>query len=93
MNKRMWMNVVVAVALLASARVICAQAPVVNISNRHGNLRAAQEAIVQAWQKINRAQTDNHDELGGHAQRAKDFLVQADQELRQAANVANQEGH
>jgi hypothetical protein len=27
--------------------------------------------------------------LGGHAQRAKDLLTQADEEIRQAANVAN----
>jgi hypothetical protein len=92
MNNRMRLTFV-AGALLVSAGVIYAQGPVVNISNHHGNLRAAQEAIVQAWQKINRAQADNHDELGGHAQKAKDFLVQADTELRLAANVGNEEGH
>ena len=30
-----------------------------------------------------------HGDLGGHAQRAKDLLTQADAEIRQAANVAN----
>jgi hypothetical protein len=59
-----------------------AQAPVVNISNHHGNLRSAQQHIVQAYQYINKAQQANDDQLGGHAQRAKDLLVQADQELR-----------
>ena len=69
------------------------QGPVVNIDpHRHGNLAAAQSFIVQAWQKINRAQSANEDQLGGHAQRAKDYLVQADQELRLAANVSNSEG-
>ena len=35
------------------------------------------------------AQQVNHGELGGHAQRAKDFLAQADSELRLAADFAN----
>jgi hypothetical protein len=72
--------------------VIYVQAPVVNISNRHGNLRSAQQDIVNAYQKINQAQSANDGQLGGHAQRAKDLLAQADAELRQAANVANSEG-
>lgn len=79
-------------ATLSCGGVIFAQSPVVNISNRHGNLRSAQSFIVSAFQKINEAQRDNQDQLGGHAQRAKDFLVQADQELRLAADVANSEG-
>ncbi len=70
--------------------VTLAQAPVVNIdAHRHGNLAAAQRYIVQAYQKIDAAQGDNHEQLGGHAQRAKDLLTQADEELRLAANVAN----
>jgi hypothetical protein len=72
--------------------VVYVQAPVVNISNRHGNLRSAQQDIVNAYQMIQRAQSANDGQLGGHAQRAKDFLSQADAELRQAANVANSEG-
>jgi hypothetical protein len=63
--------------------------PVVNIGTRHGNLRAAQENIVQAFQKISDAQLDNNDRLGGHAENAKKYLVNADSELRAAANVAN----
>ena len=70
------------------------QQPVVNIdSHRHGNLAAAQGYIVNAYQRIQRAQSANHGELGGHAQRAKDLLTQADAELRLAADVANEEGH
>ena len=79
-------------AALALGGIMFAQAPVVNIGTKHGNLRAAQSYIVQAYQKINQAQRDNQDQLGGHAQKAKDFLVQADEELRQAANVSNSEG-
>lgn len=72
--------------------VIYMQAPVVNIGNRHGNLRNAQIDIVHAYQKIDSAQQANDGQLGGHAQRAKELLIQADEELRQATNVANAEG-
>jgi hypothetical protein len=70
------------------------QAPVVNIDpHRHGNLAAAQGYIVDAYQRIQNAQSANHGQLGGHAQRAKELLTQADAELRLAADVANAEGH
>jgi hypothetical protein len=72
--------------------VVYVQAPVVNISNRHGNLRSAQQDIVNAYQRVNRAQSANQGQLGGHAQRAKDLLAQADAELRLASDVANAEG-
>jgi hypothetical protein len=75
-----------------SPTVVYMQAPVVNIGNRHGNLRNAQGNIVQAYQRIERAQAANDGQLGGHAQRAKELLIQADIELRLAANVANTEG-
>src|SRR5277367_3678964 len=66
------------------------QAPVVNIDpNRHGNLASAQEYIVAAFQKIEFAQQANDSHLGGHAANAKNFLAQADAELRAAADFAN----
>jgi len=65
--------------------------PAVNIDpSRHGNLSAAQSDIVDAYLRIHEAQGDNGDHLGGHAQRAKDFLAQADAELQQAAAFADQ---
>jgi hypothetical protein len=72
--------------------VVYVQAPMVNISRRHGNLRDAQSCIVQAFQKVNRAQRANQGQLGGHAQRAKELLIEADAELRRAADVSNAEG-
>lgn len=78
--------------VLAVAGASQAQEPTVNIGERHGNLRAAQEHIVQAYQLIGVAQQDNDSRLGGHAGRARELLIQADQELRQAANVANNNG-
>jgi hypothetical protein len=78
--------------VLGCSGAIFAQTPVVNIGDRHGNLRAAQQSIVSAWQRIDEAQRDNDYQLGGHAGRAKDLLVQADEELKQAAITANQHG-
>ncbi len=84
---------IAAAALIAGTAILAfAQAPVVNIGDRHGNLRNAQQNIVSAFHSIESAQQDNDNQLGGHAQRAKDLLIQADQELRQAADVANSEG-
>lgn len=64
--------------------------PFVDIGYRHGNLRNAQEHIVQAWQLVGTAQYDNNSRLGGHAARAKELLSEANEELRLAADVANE---
>ena len=70
-----------------------AQAPVVNIDpSQHGNLSAAQGDIVDAYQRIQMAQQANEGQLGGHAQKARDFLSQADAELRLAADFADAGG-
>lgn len=76
-------------ATLACAATVLAQAPVVNIGPKHPNLRAAEENIVQAYQKVDQAQRSNEDQLGGHADKAKELLLQADKELRLAANASN----
>jgi hypothetical protein len=77
--------------VLGTAGAILAQGPPpVDIGNRHGNMRAAQQLIQQAWEKIDAAQVDNRYNLGGHAGRAKDLLSQASSEVKQAAEVANQ---
>jgi len=75
--------------VLGCSGAIFAQQPMVDIGTRHGNLRAAQQYIVSAWQRIDQAQVDNNYNLGGHAGRAKELLVQADQELKLAAETAN----
>ena len=91
--KHKLLNSVAVTAIFAGTGAIALQAqygPVVNIGERHGNLRRAQEGLVSAYQAIDQAQHDNDGQLGGHAQRAKDLITQADQELRAAANYANQ---
>ena len=93
MSKRnIWISAFALAVVLICGTVLYAQMnpPVVNIDpHRHGNMAAAQSSIVEAYQRLNRAERENDDQLGGHAQKAKEFLVQADEEIRLAANVAN----
>jgi hypothetical protein len=65
----------------------------VDIGPRHGNLRGAQENIVNAYGLVSQAQYDNNDRLGGHAARAKELLAEANEELRLAADSANAHGY
>jgi hypothetical protein len=74
---------------VAAGALLFAEGPMVNIGNRHPNLRAAQQSIAAAYQDTERAQSANHGHLGGHAARAKALLMQADQELRAAAAYSN----
>jgi len=75
---------------LLCGSIVLAQKPVQNVSShRHPNLAAAQRLAEQAFQKIVAAQQANEFDMGGHAQKAKDLLEQANQELKQAAEAAN----
>jgi len=81
-------------ALLASLLVIggvaLAQRPVRNVSGaRHPNLAAAQRLSRQAFERIAQAQQANEWDMQGHAQKAKDLLEQANNELKLAAQAAN----
>ena len=55
----------------------------------HPHLAEAQKLISSAQGQIDQAQSAWKEKLGGHAQRAKDLLRQADAELKQAAEYAN----
>jgi F0F1-type ATP synthase membrane subunit b/b' len=67
-----------------------AQRPVTDINpSRHSNLAAAQEHVVQAYDKVVEAQKENKDELGGHAEKAIELLDQANRELKAAAEFAD----
>jgi hypothetical protein len=84
-RKNLFLSSVLA-GLLVCSGVVFAQFPGVYIDGgRHPNLAEAQKQIQQAYRKIDEAQHANKDELGGHAQKAKDLLLQADRELRAAA--------
>ena len=88
MNRHVVQSALIAAVLFCSLGI--AQQPVQNISpKRHGNLAAAQHLIDQAYQKIVAAQQANEFDLGGHAQKAKELLDQANRELKMAAETAN----
>jgi hypothetical protein len=56
---------------------------------RHPNLAAAQGFIDQAIGKVDEAQRANEYDMGGHAARAKELLMQANHEIKEAARAAN----
>ena len=80
----------VLVAGLVCGAALFAQRPVENIDpHKHPNLAEAQHHIMQAYAKIEEAQKDNKDQLGGHAEKALHNLEEADRELKEAAEFAN----
>jgi len=67
-----------------------AQRPPENVNpKRHPNLAAAQRLVDQAFNRITAAQQANEWDLAGHAQKAKEFLDQANRELKAAAEASN----
>jgi hypothetical protein len=67
-----------------------AQRPKENVSpGRHPNLAAAQRLSREAWQRVVDAQQANEWDMQGHAQKAKELLDQANNELKLAAEAAN----
>jgi hypothetical protein len=87
MRRTLWLAA--AVALLCG--VAFAQKPAKDVSHkRHPNLAAAQRLVQEAWEKIGLAQQANEFDMQGHAQKARELLDQANSELKQAAQSANQ---
>ena len=79
---------IVTLAMIGTA--LAAQAPVQDINPaRNPNLAEAQRLIGQAYQKIDVAQKDNHDDMKGHAEKAKALLSEANAELKMAAEAAD----
>ncbi len=94
-NRKFWTALVLAVMLSTAGTVLAQQkkgtkAPAENVSGkRHPNLAAAQHLTAQAYAKVIAAQKANEWDMEGHAQKAKDLLDQANNELKQAAQAAN----
>jgi hypothetical protein len=83
------LKILLGIALFCGGMLV-AQKPVQNVNpQHHPNLAAAQRLSEQAYQKIIAAQQANEWDMEGHAQKAKDLLEQANEQLRQAANWAN----
>jgi hypothetical protein len=90
MKQRSVYLAVVLVICLAFIGVSFAQRPETNIDpSKHANLAEAQHHILQAYEKIEEAQRANKDQLGGHAEKAKQLLDQVSRELKEAAEFAN----
>lgn len=80
-------------SILAFCLIIAAQEPVVDIDKKvHPNLASAQQHIVEANRYINTAQKDNRYDMKGHAEKARQLLNEANQELKAAAEAANASG-
>jgi len=76
-------------ALLLSGAVL-AQEPVVDIDKKiHPNLAEAQRLVVGANNAVATAQRENKYDMKGHAEKARELLAQANQELKAAAEAAN----
>ena len=89
MTKRSLVSRALLTAALFSV-VTLAQEPVVNIDPAiHPNLAEAQRLLVEANAKVAEAQKDNHYDMRGHAEKARQLMVQASHELKEAAEAAN----
>src|SRR6202035_2883455 len=82
------------ITTILSAALFCgvalAQQPVEDINKSvHPVLAAAQHHVVEANNNVAAAQKDNRYDMQGHAEKARDLLVQANQELKAAAQAAD----
>ncbi|MGA3186609.1 MAG: hypothetical protein ABSF22_05805 [Bryobacteraceae bacterium] len=90
MIKKRVLTPIVASLLLIGGIAIAQQPPAQNVSKgKHPNLAAAQRMCLNAYEKINAAQTANEWDMQGHAKKAKELLDQVNSELKQAAQSAN----
>ncbi len=91
MQRNLLLRALLVLSLICSGVLFAQQRPVRNISpKRHPNLAAAQRLSRQAYDKIVAAQQANEWDLGGHAQKAKELLDQVNNELKAAAEAANE---
>jgi hypothetical protein len=89
-KKGVLVNTMLSAALFCTCMMV-AQEPVQNIDgSRHPNLAEAQHLIAKANGFITNAQKDNRYDMHGHASKARELLVQANDELKRAAEDANE---
>ena len=78
-------------SMLLLGGIAIAQKPARNVSaGRHPNIAAAQRLSQQAFDKVTAAQEANEWDLKGHAKKAKELLQEVNNELKLAAEAANQ---
>jgi len=89
MTKKMQTLGAIFTALLFCCITI-AQEPAMDIDAKiHPELAAAQRHVVEANQAILAAQKANRYDMRGHAEKARQLLVEVNQELKAAAEAAN----
>ena len=67
-----------------------AKDPATNVSaKKHPNIAAAQKWSLMAFEALEKAQKANEYDMDGHAQKAKDLLKAANDEMKLAAEAAN----
>ena len=90
MNRPRRLSLATASALLLASGLAFASPPARNVNpHRHPNIAEAQRLTHAAWERIVSAQKANEWDMNGHAQKAKDLLDQASNELKEAAEAAN----
>jgi hypothetical protein len=78
------------IALAAPVGLALAKEPAKNVSiAKHPNLAAAQKLVAQAFEKLETAQKANEYDMDGHAQKARELLQTANDEIKLAAEAAN----
>jgi len=88
-TKSLLINTILSGALFCSG-VGLSQEPVQDIDKKlHANLAAAQSHVVEANKYVAAAQIDNRGDMQGHAEKARDLLVQVNNELKAAAQAAD----
>jgi F0F1-type ATP synthase membrane subunit b/b' len=91
MRKNLLLQALLVVVLFGTGVLYAQKRPVRNVSGRrHPNLAAAQRLSQQAFERVSAAQQANEFDMGGHAQKAKELLEQANRELKEAAEEANE---
>ena len=91
MNKNRLLTAVLgSMLLLGGVGFAQRKEPVKNVSpTRHPNIARAQTQSQNAYNSIVAAQNANEWDLRGHAQKAKELLEQANNELKLAAEASN----
>jgi hypothetical protein len=89
-KKNLLVNAILS-AVVFCGTVTLAQDPVQDISKSvHPNLAEAQRRVVEANGYIAASQQDNRYDMHGHASKARQLLVQVNQELKAAAKDADE---
>ena len=90
MRRNVLVTFVLSLALLLTGVMFAQKKPDRNVSGkRHPNIAAAQRLSSQAYQRIVDAQNANEWDLAGHAQKAKQLLEEANDELKKSAEISN----